>query len=100
MGSVKGVFLDSALFSFARDIIALQKSGLVIDVNQSVQNWNEKHKIAADTVQLQNDVALFVEIEQKRQLSSVSALGLASYKVECYAEKAKELMSAPIKKTV
>lgn len=93
MGTIRGFVLDSTLQSLARDIIELQKTGVAVDVNQTVANWNEKHGMAESTSQLQNDVALFINVEKSRQVTSMSARGYAAYKAEPYVEQAKKLMS-------
>lgn len=92
MGSIRGFVLDSTLQALARNLIDLEKTGVAVDVEKTVANWNEKHQMAEDTSQLQNDVALFINVEKNRQLSSMSALGYAAYKAEPYVEKAKKLM--------
>lgn len=95
MGTIRGAFLDTALQGLARDLIELEKTtGVAPNVEQTVANWNEKHKLTANTVQLQNDVALYIHVEKNKQLKSMSARGLAKYKAEPYVEQAKELMSS------
>ena len=94
MGTIRGFVLDSTLQGLARDLIDLEKTtGVAPDVDKTVANWNEKHKLAEDTAQLQNDVALFINVEKNRQLKSMSSRGLAKYKAAPYIEQAKELMS-------
>jgi hypothetical protein len=96
MGMIRGFVLDSTLQALARDLIELEENtGVAPDVDRTVANWNAKHKIAEDTSQLQNDVALFINVEKNRQLKSMSTRGYASYKAEPYVEKAKKIMSAP-----
>ncbi|ABZ78588.1 conserved hypothetical protein [Shewanella halifaxensis HAW-EB4] len=96
MGTIRGFVLDSTLQALARDLIELEVStGVAPDVDKTVANWNAKHKMAEDTSQLQNDVALFINVEKNRQLKSMNALGYTAYKAEPYVEKAKKLMSAP-----
>lgn len=94
MGTIRGAFLDSALHSLARDLIELENTtGIAPNVDQTVANWNEKHKLTDNTAQLQNDVKLFINLEKNKQLKSMSARGLAKYKAEPYIEQAIELMS-------
>lgn len=95
MGYIKGVTLDSAVMSIARDIIQLEQTGVAVDVNQTIANWNEKHKIVENTPQLQNDVRLFMDVEKNRQLTSMNVIGYTTYKAERCIEKAKKLMSGP-----
>ena len=52
-----------------------------------------KHNLTDNTSELQNDVNLYIELEKKRKLKSISARGLASYKSEQYIDKAKGIMS-------
>lgn len=94
MGHIRGFVLDSALHGLARDLIELEKTtGVAPDVDKTVANWNEKHKLAENTAQLQNDVALFINVEKNRQLSSMSSRGLVKYKAAPYIEQAEKLMS-------
>lgn len=93
MGTIKGFVLDSTLRSMARNIIELKKTGVACDVDQTVANWNEKYRMVESTSQLQNDVKLFIDLEENRQVTSMSAKGYSAYKAEPYVEKAKELMS-------
>lgn len=96
MGMIRGFVLDSTLQALARDLIELEETtGVAPDVDRTVANWNAKHKIAEDTSKLQNDVALFINVEKNRQLKSMSTRGYAAYKAEPYVEKAKKIMSAP-----
>lgn len=94
MGTIRGFVLDSALQGLARDLVKLEnETGVAPNVEQTVANWNKKHKLTDNTAQLQNDVALYVHVEKHKQLKSMSARGLAKYKAEPYVEQAKELMS-------
>lgn len=95
MEIIRGIVLDSTLRAMARDLIKLEETGVVVDVAQTVENWNQKHKIAKDTSQLVNDVGLFLNVEKNRQLSSLSAIGYGAYKAEPYVESAMNLMSNP-----
>ncbi|EJD6044299.1 hypothetical protein [Proteus terrae] len=96
MGKIKGIVLDATLLALARDLIKLEETtGVAPDIDKTVSNWNAKHKMAENTSQLQNDVALFINVEKNRQLKSMNVGGYAAYKAEPYVEKAKKLMSAP-----
>ena len=97
MGTIRGFVLDSSLKKIAKNLIEIEKSGVAVDVNTTVKNWNEQHNLVKpeEVSNLQNDVSLFMEVEKKRKLNSMSALGYSSYLAEPYVEKAKELMASP-----
>jgi hypothetical protein len=95
MGAIKGFTLDASLRKIARNVLDMEKAGVVVDVPKTVENWNQKHLLVkpSQVEALQNDVALFIEVEKKRKLTSMSALGYGSFIAEPYVKKAKQLMS-------
>lgn len=97
MGTIRGFILDSSLKKIAKNMIEMEKTGVVIDVNTTVKNWNEQHKLVKpeEVANLQSDISLFIEVEKKRKLRSMSARGYSNYLAEPYVEKAKELMAPP-----
>lgn len=92
MKKLKGVFLDAAITKIARDFIAVQDTGLAVDVNETLRNINEKHHLVSteELADLQNDVNLSITMERGRKLKSVSTFGYGSYRAEPYVDKAIE----------
>lgn len=92
MRKLKGAFLDSALKKIALDMIAVQGTGLAVDVNATLQNLNERHQLvpAEELEKLKNDVNLSIAFERGRRLKSMSTIGYGSYRAEPYVEKTVE----------
>lgn len=96
MNKLKGAFLDAAITRIARDMIAVQDTGLAVDVNETLRNLNEKHGLVPteELADLQNDVNLSITMERGRKLKSVSTFGYGSYRAEPYVDKAIETVKA------
>ncbi|HCT7102237.1 hypothetical protein [Pseudomonas aeruginosa] len=95
MKNLKGAFLDSALKKIALDMIAVQETGLAIDVNDTLRNLNKKHKLVPteEFENLTNDVHLSIAYERGRKLKSMSTAGYCRYRAEPHVETAMETMN-------
>ncbi|WP_135381678.1 hypothetical protein [Vibrio tasmaniensis] len=95
MGTIRGAFLDSSVKKIAKDFIEMESNGVVVDVNTTLVNLNEKHKLVApdEISDLQNDVNLHIHLEKNKSLKSMSALGYGKYVGSQCVDKAKELMT-------
>lgn len=95
MKKLKGVFLDAAITRISRDLIALEGTGLAVDVDETLRKLNEKHHIVPieELENLQNDVNLSITMERGRRLKSASTFGYGSYRAVPYVDKAVEAMT-------
>lgn len=95
MKNLKGAFLDSALKKIAMDMIAVQETGLAIDVTDTLRNLNNKHKLVPteEFESLMNDVHLSIAYERGRKLTSMSTAGYCMYRAEPHVEAAMETMN-------
>lgn len=93
--NLKGAFLDSALKKIALDMIAVQDTGLAIDVKDTLRNLNNKHKLVPteEFESLANDVHLSIAYERGRELKSMSTAGYCRYRAEPHVETAMETMN-------
>lgn len=95
MRNLNGAFLDSALKKIALDMIAIQETGLAIDVDNTLKNLNHKHKLVPtdELESLKNDVHLSIAYQRGRKLKSMSTVGYCRYRAEPHVEAARETIN-------
>lgn len=95
MRNLNGAFLDSAIKKIALDMIAVQETGLTIDVSDTLRNLNQKHEFvpAEELENLKNDVHLSIAYERGRKLKSMSTAGYCRYRAEPHVEMARETIN-------